>query len=119
MTQTKSFMMIGCLLAAGATWLLFRDAVHAEPSRGMPKWEYASLIETLPPAQTPYSLVWRTSKKRLVIESKTIPDGLSRLNMALGGPDLGNNTETPRFMTVLDRIGQDGWELVTHAHLPP
>jgi hypothetical protein len=109
------------LVAASVAWHLLPATTHAgaEPPKGRQKWEYASLIEFLPPAQTPYRLVWRTGKQRLVVESKNIPEGLSKLHKALGGADLGDKEETPRFLILLDRIGQDGWELVTHTHLPP
>jgi hypothetical protein len=62
-----------------------------------------------------YRLTWRTGKKRLVSESKT-PD-VSKLYKDLAGHDLGKDEKAP-FGALLDRIGQDGWELVTYAVEP-
>ena len=118
MTLTKTLFVIGCLFAAAVAWNLLPTATHAgaEPPKGRQKWEYATLAEVsapaFPPAQASYRLAWRTGKKGLIMESQTRQEGISKLYKDLAGHDLGKDEKAP-FGALLDRIGQDGWELVT------
>ena len=119
MTRTKTLVVIGCLVAAAAAWHLLSTArrAGAQPPRGRQKWEYATLIQVFPKAQPAYRGIWRTGKKRLVAETRDIFEGVSRIYKDLAGHDLGKDEKAP-FGALLDRIGHDGWELVTYAPQP-
>jgi hypothetical protein len=116
MTQTKTLFVIGCLFAVAVAWHLLPTRIQAgaEPPKGRQKWEYATLIEANPPAPASYSLIWRTGKTRLVAQSKDPQVALSALIKELGGEALGGKDERSPVGVLLDQIGQDGWELVTH-----
>jgi hypothetical protein len=117
MTLTKMLLLIGCLVAATVAGNLLPIGLdaRAQAPRATQKWEYATLFEFYTADPATYRLVWRTGKKRVEVEAKTIPEGISKLNKALGvaGPG-GKDVQAP-FGALLDRIGQDGWELVTHS----
>jgi hypothetical protein len=117
MTLTKTLVVIGSLVAATVAWNLLSTARNAgaQPAKGTQKWEYATLFEFYTPDPATYRLIWRTGKKRVEVETKTIPEGISKLNKALGVGDLGGKDVQAPFGVLLDRIGQDGWELVTHS----
>jgi len=118
MTLTKMFLVIGCLVAATLAWNLLPTARHAgaQQAKGRQKWEYATLSEFYTADPATYRLVWRTGKKRVEVETKTVPEGISKFNKALGVDDLGGKEgKAVPFGRLLDRIGQDGWELVTHS----
>jgi hypothetical protein len=117
MTRTKTLAVIGCLVAAAVACNLLPAARHAgaQPPRARQKWEYATLFEFYTADPPCYRLVWRTGKKRVEVEAKAVAEGISKLNKALGVADLGGKDVQVPFGVLLDRIGQDGWELVTHS----
>ncbi len=119
MTVTKTLIVIGCLFVAPVAWNLLPTGMHAgaQPPKGRQKWEYGTLTQVFPKAQPSYRITWRTGKKRLVAESKTALEGVSKVYKGLAGRDLGKDEKAP-FGALLDRIGQDGWELVTYMPEP-
>jgi hypothetical protein len=119
MTKTKTLIVIGCLLVAGVVWNRLPIATHAgaERPKGVQKWEYATLTQVFPPrAVDPYHVTWRTGKQRLEAKTRTAQEGVASLNQQLRGTDLGGR---PPFGALLDRIGQEGWELVTYTERGP
>ena len=117
MTLTKMLLLIGCLVAATVAGNLLPSALDArgQPPKGRQKWEYATLSEFYTPQPAYYRLIWRTGKRRVEVEANNIPEGISKFNKALGGDGRGAKDVQVPFGVLLDRIGQDGWELVTHS----
>jgi hypothetical protein len=115
MTQTRTLLMIGCFVAAlvAGHFLSPRRDASAQAPRGGPKWEYATL--SYDDLSTDWGSVatWTTGKKNLgAMREKEQPQHpLSKLNKDLGGKE-----ESASLGILLDRIGQDGWELVSHTH---
>jgi hypothetical protein len=77
------------------------------------KWEYATLSyrEAVNGGAVGSSLSWRTAKKTYYAgfeEGQPLP--FAKLNKELGGKE-----DSVSLGALLDRIGQDGWELATHA----
>ena len=76
------------------------------------KWEYATLsYQELVNGAVGISLSWRTGKKTFHAGFQMDqPSPFAKLNKELGGKE-----DSVSLGALLDRIGQDGWELATHA----
>src|SRR5207249_23645 len=80
------------------------------PKTGL-KWEYATLSYDEPITDYGSIATWTTRKKILGARwEKDQPHPFDKLNKDLGGKE-----EAASIGVLLDRIGQDGWELATHA----
>jgi len=85
----------------------------AQAPKGAQKWEYATLTYQEPVGGGVFGtlLSWRTGKKTFQADfQKDQPTPFARLYKELGGKE-----DTVSLGMLLDQIGQDGWELATHA----
>jgi hypothetical protein len=115
MNQTKTLVLIGCLLAAVVAWNRLPPVTNAgaQPAKVGQKWEYATLSYEAPIGPDYGSIAtWTTGKKTLGArwEKEAQPHPFSKLNKDLGGKE-----EHASLGVLLDRIGQDGWELASHT----
>lgn len=113
MTRTKTLLTIGCLLAVLVTGNLLWPMMNAEAQapKARQQWEYATLSSEHGDRHA--SATWSTGKKTLHATweaGKDQPLPLSKLNKDLGGKE-----KDAHEGVLLDRIGQDGWELVCHT----
>jgi hypothetical protein len=111
MTRTKTLVPIGRLFAAVVAWYLLFPVMHADaqPAKIRQKWEYATLSAVYD-AQS--IATWDTGKTTLKAEYDNAAQlhPFSKLNKNLGGKE-----ERGSLVVLLNRIGQDGWELVSHT----
>jgi len=113
MLQRNTLVLIGCLISVLAAWNLLSPVqnAHAQPPKAGPKWEYGTLEYYEPTAGIGSHVIWTTGKKIMGAKSeKFLLECVSKLNKDLGGKE-----ETAGLGVLLDRIGEDGWELVTHT----
>ena len=115
MRQTKTLVLIGCLFATVVAWHLLSPVMNAgaQPAKVGQKWEYATLSYEEPIGGNYGSIAtWTTGKKILGArqEKEAQPHPFSKLNNDLGGKE-----QHASLGVLLDRIGQDGWELVSHT----
>ena len=115
MNRTKTLVVIGCLLTAALAWNLLSPEMNAgaQPARIVQKWEYATLSSDEPIGPDYGSIAtWTTGKKILGArwEKEAELHPFSKLNKDLGGKE-----EHASLGVLLDRIGQDGWELTSHT----
>jgi hypothetical protein len=73
------------------------------------QWEYASLYLEVGANQ---SCVWETAKKYI---SKNNTNG----GFAVIYSELGGKEKDPKTGMLLDQVGKDGWELVSHVRTTP
>src|SRR5262249_22504407 len=90
MSQTKTLVRIGCLLAAVVAWNLLSPVMDAgaQPVKVGQKWEYATLAYEEPIGPDYGSIAtWTTGKKILGAkwEKESQPHPFSKLNKDLGG----------------------------------
>jgi hypothetical protein len=106
--------LIGSLFASAAAGSLFCPApwAGAEGPKLRQKWQYATLYYHGSRDEPKYdSVKWTAGKTVLEASSEKAPlECISRLNKDLGGKE-----ETASIAVLLDRIGQDGWEMLTHT----
>jgi hypothetical protein len=114
-TQKKTLVLICCLFAVVVAWNLLSPVrnASAQPVKVGQKWAYATLSYEDPIGPEFGSIAtWITGKKilgaRWKKEAQTHP--FSKINKDLGGKE-----EHASLGVLLDRIGQDGWELVSHT----
>jgi hypothetical protein len=115
MTQTKALLVIGCLSAAvvvAAQHLSPAASAAKEPPWAAQKWAYATLFYDEPIGPDYGSIAtWTTGKKILGARwEKDKAHPFSKLNKDLGGKE-----PEASIGVLLDRIGQEGWELVSHS----
>ena len=115
MTQRKTLALIGCLFAAVVAWNLLFPVMKAgaQPVKVGQKWQYGTLAYEEPIGPDYGSITtWTTGKKILGArqEKEAQPHPFSKLNNDLGGKE-----QHASLGVLLDRIGQDGWELVSHT----
>ena len=88
------------------------DAV-AQALKGAQKWEYATLRdEENRGTEIKTSAAWRTSKVNVLGQGKPA-ESLFKINKELGGEE---GVGIHNVCVLLTRVGQDGWELVSHTH---
>ena len=108
--------LIACMFSAlflTANLLSPASKAAAQPPKVTQKWEYATLSyqEAVNGGAVGSSLSWRTGKKTYHAgfeDGQPLP--FVKLNKELGGKE-----DSVSLGALLDRIGQDGWELATHA----
>jgi hypothetical protein len=106
-------LFAGASVAAVVALAFLQPAFRAEaqPPRAAPKWEYATLEYHEPIADVGADVSWIAGKVAKGAKSeKYLFECLTKLNKELGGQE-----EKADIGVLLDRIGQDGWELVTHT----
>jgi hypothetical protein len=114
MNRTKTFSLIGCFLAPVLVWVFLTPLMNARAQQVklVQRWQYATLAFEEPIGPDYGSIAtWTTGKKILGAkwEKESQPHPFSKLNKDLGGKE-----EHASMGVLLDRIGQDGWELVSH-----
>jgi hypothetical protein len=79
------------------------------------KWQFATLtFEESASRDYGSTARWEAGSKLIVVVwDRDRPHPFISLNKQLGGPE-----PNARIGTLLDRIGQDGWELVSHTSTP-
>ena len=124
MSQVRSPVMIVLLLAAAVVagnLLPAGSRASADPPKDRQKWEYATLSYYCPlPGRLALSALVNGSNARWTAGKQSFEAGFekdqpqpvlfSKLNKDLGGQE-----EAAGLGMLLDRIGQSGWELATHA----
>ena len=105
----KSFVMMSFLAAAAILTSGLRSG--AQQPKGLQKWEYATLNYIENDAGSVAS--WINPKDRFTAKSKARHhESLTKINKDLGGKE---GVGIFDVCILLTRIGQDGWELVTHT----
>ena len=105
----RSFVMMSFL--AAVAFLTSGPRSGAQQPKGLQKWEYATLnyIEDT----TGSFAAWINPKVRFTAKSKARHhESLTKINKDLGGKE---GVGIFDVCILLTRIGQDGWELVTHT----
>jgi hypothetical protein len=100
-TIMKSFLVMSLL--AAVTFLTSRANLEAQQPKGLQKWEYATLGYVV--FRDPGAASWITPKAEM-------GGSLSKINKDLGWKE---DVELRNVCILLNRVGQDGWELVTHT----
>jgi hypothetical protein len=96
-------------LTGGLWWSALR--AEAQPPKVGQKWEYASLEYEEPASEVGSRILWTSGKKVHGGRSeKFLLECVSKLNKELGGGE-----DSANIGQLLDRIGQNGWELVAHT----
>jgi hypothetical protein len=107
MIRGTIILMALAVLVSGTS----QEKAAAQPRKGLPKWEYATLNYMENDAGS--FAAWINAKERFTAKSKTKHhESLTKIHKDLGGKE-----EVGIFdvAILLSRIGQDGWELVTHT----
>ena len=124
MTQMRTLVMLAFLLAAVVVVGNLPHAANmasAGPPKDRQKWEYATLSYYSPkPGRLALSALVNGSNARWTAGKQSFEAGFekdqpepvlfSKLNK-----DLGGREGTAGLGMLLDRIGENGWELATHA----
>jgi hypothetical protein len=102
---------VGLTLLASFAFLASGPRSGAQQPKGSQKWEYATLNYS--ENETGSFAAWINPKDRFTAKSKARHhESLTKINKDLGGKE---DVGIFDVCILLTRIGQDGWELVTHT----